>query len=280
VTPGYFETLGYRRVAGRTFTEADRAIVFAAEGDEVPVVINEALAARYFPGEDPLGRLLTGGFGARERIVGVVGDAAEARLADAPAPARYWLADHVPFGLGAVSFVLRAAPERDPVPARASARRGGAPGAGGRRARGDDDGARARPGGRAGAPGRAAAVAAGGAGDRAGRGGSLRCARALRRPPPPRLGDPHGAGLRAVAGGGPRDAPRRAAARAQAWRWDGCWRWALGRLLGALLYGVGSSDPLSLAAAGATLSRSVSRQRCCRPGAPARTPPSLLLREG
>jgi predicted permease len=127
VTPGYFETMGYPLVAGRTFTAADRGQAAPEEGGETPVVVNAALVAAYFAGEDPIGRVLVGGFGARERIVGVVGDAAEAGLSATPVPARYWLADHVPFGLDAVSFVVRTAPGLDPVsllePARAAVAR-------------------------------------------------------------------------------------------------------------------------------------------------------------
>ena len=68
-----------------------------AEGGETPVLINEALAAKYFPGEDPVGRCIGGGFGGRERIIGVVANVAEAGLTDAAAPARYWLVDHSRF---------------------------------------------------------------------------------------------------------------------------------------------------------------------------------------
>jgi hypothetical protein len=72
------------------------------------VVINEALAAKFFPGEDPVGRLLLTGFDeSGERIVGVVGDAAEANLKDTAVPARYMLYDHVPMVGAQVSFVAR-----------------------------------------------------------------------------------------------------------------------------------------------------------------------------
>ena len=57
VRPGYFETLGVPVVHGRSFTPQDD------ERSATVVVINEAMAAKYFPGEDPLGR--------RIRIVGV-----------------------------------------------------------------------------------------------------------------------------------------------------------------------------------------------------------------
>jgi putative ABC transport system permease protein len=101
VTPGYFGTLGIPIKRGRDFLPSDR------EGSEPVVVINEALAAKFFPGEDPLGKVLqTFGEGG-ERIVGIVGNTAEASLTDAPVPARYMLFQQVPIVYNQVSFVLR-----------------------------------------------------------------------------------------------------------------------------------------------------------------------------
>jgi predicted permease len=52
VTPGYFETMGVRLVRGRFFEESD-------EARSLPVVIvDEKLAERFWPGEDPVGRRL------------------------------------------------------------------------------------------------------------------------------------------------------------------------------------------------------------------------------
>jgi putative ABC transport system permease protein len=50
VAPNYFETLRIPLVRGRLFTEFDR------EGNTLAVVINEAMAERYWAGEDPLNR--------------------------------------------------------------------------------------------------------------------------------------------------------------------------------------------------------------------------------
>ncbi len=70
VTPGYFRTLGIPIVQGRSLSLAD--------GMDAPrvVVVNEALARRYFSGEDPIGRVLN----SRGTIVGVVGDVRQAGL--------------------------------------------------------------------------------------------------------------------------------------------------------------------------------------------------------
>ena len=101
VTPAYFGTLGIPIKQGRDFLPSDRA------GSERVVIINEALAARFFPGEDPLGKVLQTFGESGERIVGIVGNIAEADLTDAPVPARYMLFEQLPFLYNQVSFVLR-----------------------------------------------------------------------------------------------------------------------------------------------------------------------------
>jgi hypothetical protein len=88
-------------IVGRSFGISDR------EGSERVVVINQALADKYFAGEDPLGRRLQTFDAEGERIIGVVANAAEALLTDAPVPARYMLYEHVPPVRHQVTFVLR-----------------------------------------------------------------------------------------------------------------------------------------------------------------------------
>jgi predicted permease len=73
VTPGYFRAAGVPLRRGRLFTNADVA------GAPGVVLVNEALARRYFPNEDPVGIKLDRGL-----IVGVVGDVRSTRL-DLPA---------------------------------------------------------------------------------------------------------------------------------------------------------------------------------------------------
>ena len=71
-TPGYFRAMGIPLVAGRDFSEADRA------DSPGVVIVNETLARRYVPGENPIGRRLK--FDPPERkgawrtIIGVVKD--------------------------------------------------------------------------------------------------------------------------------------------------------------------------------------------------------------
>jgi putative ABC transport system permease protein len=71
-TPGYFETLGLPIVSGRGFSDRDSTAAPRV------IVINESLARRAWPTEDPIGRSLIldyqGGPTSRE-VVGVVRDA-------------------------------------------------------------------------------------------------------------------------------------------------------------------------------------------------------------
>jgi putative ABC transport system permease protein len=73
--PGYFETLSIPLLRGRTIIAHDNSPKSA------PVaVINQALARRYFPTEDPIGRYFTPHFGrfgeppVARQIIGIVGD--------------------------------------------------------------------------------------------------------------------------------------------------------------------------------------------------------------
>ena len=86
-TPEYFEAMGIPLVRGRVFTEGETPA-------STPVIlINETLAARDFPDQDPIGQMITvgrvmgPGFEDPPRqIVGIVGDTREFGL-DQPAPA-------------------------------------------------------------------------------------------------------------------------------------------------------------------------------------------------
>ena len=75
VTPGYFETLRTRIVAGRAFTEADRG------GATDVAIVNQAFARRAWPGADPIGQVLHQHEtqGAPPRVLTVVGVAQDAK---------------------------------------------------------------------------------------------------------------------------------------------------------------------------------------------------------
>ena len=86
-SPDYFPVMGISLIRGRLFSVDDRAMT-------PPVaLISEALARRYFPNEDPLGRHLVFGFppngNVSREIVGVVADIHDVSLAKDPGPMMY-----------------------------------------------------------------------------------------------------------------------------------------------------------------------------------------------
>jgi putative ABC transport system permease protein len=75
VSPGYFETMGIPILKGRDFTPADRT------GSQLVMIVNESLAQRLWPNQDPIGRRVMGSAPERETpaagakiIIGVVPD--------------------------------------------------------------------------------------------------------------------------------------------------------------------------------------------------------------
>jgi macrolide transport system ATP-binding/permease protein len=84
VSSTYFTTLQAQLLRGRYFTEADDA------SRPRVTIINETLAKRYFPGENPLGsRINFGDVNSSREIVGVVDDIKEGPLDIAIRPAMY-----------------------------------------------------------------------------------------------------------------------------------------------------------------------------------------------
>jgi predicted permease len=95
VTPGYFPAMNLTFRRGRNFTDQDRYT-----DDELNhagptlsggvAVVNSAFASQYFPGLNPVGRVIVmgeaGSFGAARTIVGVVADAHQRSVSDAPRP--------------------------------------------------------------------------------------------------------------------------------------------------------------------------------------------------
>ena len=85
VSPDYFATLGIPLVKGRVFSNRDQ------EGSPLVLIVNQTIAAKYWPGEDPIGKRVTIGYnktGPRE-IVGVVGDVKQGELAESASPQIY-----------------------------------------------------------------------------------------------------------------------------------------------------------------------------------------------
>src|SRR5262249_28269127 len=73
ISQDYFATLGIPLVRGRAIEEADRARNVA--------VISQRLAGKLWPGENPIGKVLSSGSGVTDaEVVGVVGDVHSTRL--------------------------------------------------------------------------------------------------------------------------------------------------------------------------------------------------------
>lgn len=85
ISPGYFETLGIPIKQGRDFNWRDRG------GAPDAVIINETLATKLFPGENPIGRrLITGIQSIPREIVGVAGDVRSENLSLPPQTEMYY----------------------------------------------------------------------------------------------------------------------------------------------------------------------------------------------
>ena len=86
VTPGYFQAMQTRLVAGRDFDERDRV------GSTPVAVINQALARRLFPNEDALGKRVHRSPTSGEwiQIIGIAQDGKYQSLNDESEPAIFW----------------------------------------------------------------------------------------------------------------------------------------------------------------------------------------------
>jgi predicted permease len=85
VAPNYFQMMGIRLLRGRAFEDQDNAT-------RAPVVmISDAMARRYWPGEDPLGKFVR--VGNRQappsEIIGVVRDVVRNQIGETPKPFLY-----------------------------------------------------------------------------------------------------------------------------------------------------------------------------------------------
>ena len=87
VSPGYFSTLEIPIKRGRGLSDAD------TENSERVIVINESMARRYWPNEDPIGKRMVIGDSSKDTswrtIVGIVGDIRHASLSETPVPTAF-----------------------------------------------------------------------------------------------------------------------------------------------------------------------------------------------
>jgi putative ABC transport system permease protein len=105
VTPRYFAAMGIPLLKGRDFSERDDA------GAPPVLVVNQAFARKYFPGEDVIGKRIQPGAGRpptpMREIVGIAGDAKQAVLGTDSDPIYYFPYKQLPWRIGTI--ILRTA---------------------------------------------------------------------------------------------------------------------------------------------------------------------------
>ena len=105
ITPGYMEALSIRLEAGRVFTAKD------TETAARVALISESAARRFWPGENPVGKLIRVHVNEASRepreIVGVVGDVRTRAMDTDPVPVVY--TPHTQYGPESMTVVIRGA---------------------------------------------------------------------------------------------------------------------------------------------------------------------------
>lgn len=100
VSDGYLEAMGIRLKAGRNISPRDTPTT------EQVILVNETLARKLWPGQDPLGRLMVAGPGGDRRVVGVVRDVRHLAVERVAGPEMYFPIRQVP-DYGSVELVVR-----------------------------------------------------------------------------------------------------------------------------------------------------------------------------
>ncbi|WP_158751854.1 ABC transporter permease [Acidobacterium sp. S8] len=99
VSPGYVNAMGMRMMKGRDISWEDLA------NNQNVVVINETIAKKLWPGQDPIGRIAVAG-GAEVRVIGVIADVRESSAED-NAGAQMYLPANKNFGPEGANLVVR-----------------------------------------------------------------------------------------------------------------------------------------------------------------------------
>ena len=92
ISPAWFKTMRVPLLAGREFTEADKA------GAPNVVIVNQALARRYWPNQNPVGKHIILGRQPASEVVGVAADVHNRGLAIDPAVQLYFPFSQLPWG--------------------------------------------------------------------------------------------------------------------------------------------------------------------------------------
>jgi predicted permease len=105
VSPGYFHTLGIPILRGRDVSAADRAKT------EQVAVVNEQVVKQYFPGEDPIGKMILFGQPGPNNppaaIVGIVGNVRQSGLGQEPRPEVYFPVGQAGGSVANMTLVVR-----------------------------------------------------------------------------------------------------------------------------------------------------------------------------
>lgn len=100
VSDGYLEAIGIGLKAGRNISQRD------TPKSEQVILVNETLARKLWPGQDPLGRLMVAGPRGDRRVVGIVRDVRHLAVEQAAGPEMYFPIRQIP-DYGSVELVVR-----------------------------------------------------------------------------------------------------------------------------------------------------------------------------
>jgi len=92
ISPAWFKTMHVPLLAGRDFTEADKA------GAPNVVIVNQALARRYWPNQNPIGKHIIMGRQPASEVVGLAADVNNRGLALDPQIQLYFPFSQIPWG--------------------------------------------------------------------------------------------------------------------------------------------------------------------------------------
>ncbi len=108
ISPGYFQAMGIPLKEGRDFTQTETD---NKEGGPCVRIVNEAMARRYWPGEDPVGKQVPGACrnDAPALIVGLVGDSKWDSVESQVLPEMFIPYARAPFASFLVTFAIQTA---------------------------------------------------------------------------------------------------------------------------------------------------------------------------
>ncbi len=113
---GYFRSMGIALKQGRVFDDRDQ------DGATQAVVINESFARKFYPGENPVGQMISGSRDPKQpgiQIIGVVADVKARQLSDSAEPEMYRDYRQFIFGGFGLTLTLRTAGDPQSVAAAA-----------------------------------------------------------------------------------------------------------------------------------------------------------------